>query len=52
MEPLLGREYCLCPGRMLTFDDFVICMERSARMEKFGQRIPPETASRAEALPA
>ncbi len=40
------------PGPMLTFDDFVICMERSARMEKFGQRIPPETASRAEALPA
>jgi hypothetical protein len=39
-------------GAMLTFDDFVICMERSGGMEKFGQRIPPETASRAEALPA
>jgi hypothetical protein len=38
-------------GAMLTFDDFVICMERSGGMEKFGQRIPPETTSRAEALP-
>jgi hypothetical protein len=39
-------------GATLAFDDFVICMERSDGMEKFGQRIPPETTSRAEALPA
>jgi len=39
-------------GAMLTFDDFVIFMERSGGMEKFGQRIPPETTGRAEALPA
>jgi hypothetical protein len=39
-------------GAMPTFDGFVICMERSGGMEKFGQRIPPETTSRAEALPA
>jgi hypothetical protein len=38
-------------GAMLTFDDFVICRERSGGMEKFGQSIPPETTSRAEALP-
>jgi hypothetical protein len=31
---------------------FVICMERSGGMEKFSQRIPPETTNRAEALPA
>jgi hypothetical protein len=37
---------------MPTFDDFVICMERSGGMEKFGQRIPPETSSRAGAPPA
>lgn len=39
-------------GAMLTLDDFVICRERSGGMEKLGQRIPPETTSRAEALPA
>ena len=38
-------------GVMLIFDDFVICMERTSGMEKFGQRIPPETTGRAEALP-
>lgn len=37
---------------MLTFDDSVICRERSGGMEKFGQRIQPETTSRVEALPA
>jgi hypothetical protein len=39
-------------GAMLIFDDFVICKERSGGMEKFGQSIPPETTSRAEAPPA
>jgi len=37
---------------MLGFDDFVICRERSCGMEKFSRHIPPETTSRAEALPA
>ncbi len=37
---------------MLTFDDFVICRERSGGMGTFGQRIQPETTSRVEALPA
>jgi hypothetical protein len=37
---------------MLIVDDFVIYRERSGGMEKFGQRIPPETTNRAEALPA
>jgi hypothetical protein len=35
---------------MPNFDDFVICMERPAGMEKFGRHIPPETTRRAEAL--
>jgi hypothetical protein len=36
---------------MLTFDDFAVCRKRPGGMEKFGQRIPPEAASCAEALP-
>jgi hypothetical protein len=37
---------------MPAFDNFVICMERSGGMENFGQPVPPETTSRAEAPPA
>ena len=37
---------------MLTFDDFVAGTEPYGGIEKFGQRILPETTSRAEALPA
>ena len=39
-------------GVMVTFDDFVICVERPAGMKKFGQHIPPETTRGTEALPA
>ena len=47
----VAADFQCVAGAMLTFDDFAICMERSGGMEKIGQRSPPETTSRAEALP-